>query len=107
MQGNEQRCGKGRTWARKQAKKAKVWEMVATGKQKGEIKPMVCGETASMCKEGAGKREVTKEARPQERGALQNGNAQEIKRERAQGEGQRNGVRKQALRCGKGLSTRS
>lgn len=65
------------------------------GKQKCVTKPMVCesmvaGEIASMCKE------VLKRGRSQEkqihkkRGALQKRSAQEIKREKAQGEGQRN-----------------
>lgn len=48
------------------------------GHKKGEkedgIKPMVwgsmfAGETTSMCKEGAGKGEVTRKVRPQERGS--------------------------------------
>lgn len=34
-------------------------------------------------------------------GAIWRGNAQDIKRDKAQGEGQKNGVRKQASRCEK------
>lgn len=46
-----------------------------------------------MCKEGAGKRKVTREVRPQKRGSTPERECarnKEIKREKAEGEGQRN-----------------
>lgn len=111
VQGNEQGCDKGRTWTRKQARKRKCgkgWPQERKAKRWDKAHGVWehgcrrnCQHVPACAKRVLERGKAHEKRGHKKGGAIWKGNAQEIERGKAQGEGQRNGVRKQASRCEK------